>query len=82
MTLNIDHSIMVGTTSLPAGEYEVKADEDKTDLVITRGGKVVVDAQGKWIRLPKKADDDTVQYNANKLTEVDFEGNAEAFQVN
>ena len=82
MTLNVDHEITVGTTKLPAGEYEVKADEDKTDLTLTKDGKVVADAPGHWVKMAKKADDDQVQYSANRLVEVDFGGSAEAFQLN
>lgn len=81
MDLTVDHPIMVGTTKLDPGEYQVKADEDKSTVEIIRDGMTVATAPGHWERLAKKADYSEASYNTNALISIQFEGSQESFQV-
>jgi hypothetical protein len=82
MTLNLQTATMIGSTQVPAGEYVIQVDDGKTDLtVLGKGGKVVTEAHGDWVKLPQKAQDSEVQYDGGHLIQVQFAGQPEAFHI-
>jgi hypothetical protein len=80
-SLKTDKSEMIGTTQLTAGSYEIAADDAKKELNILENGKVMATVQGQWVKLPKKPQYSTVISDGSKITQVQFSGSDQAFQV-
>jgi hypothetical protein len=80
--LHLQQDTIVGKTQIPAGLYEIKANEDKPDLrIVAKDGRVVLDAPGQWVKLPAKAPDSEVTLDGNHLVQVEFRGQNEAFHI-
>jgi hypothetical protein len=80
-TLSTDKDTTIGNMQLKAGSYDLSADSDKKDLQIWESGKIMGTVQGEWVKLPKKPQYSTVISDGNKITEVQFSGSDQAFQV-
>src|ERR1700733_3019113 len=72
---------MFGATQLNAGSYELAADDSKKELNVLENGKVMATVQGQWVKLPKKPQYSTVVSDGDKITQVQFSGSDQAFQV-
>jgi hypothetical protein len=80
--LTLEKPTMIGNAQVPAGHYEIEANDSKTDImVLAKDGKVITDAQGQWIKLPTKAQDSEILYEGDHMTEVQFQGKPEAFKI-
>jgi hypothetical protein len=80
-TINPEKDTMIGSTQLKAGTYDLSADSAKKELQILVNGKVMATVQGDWVKLPAKPQFSTVVSDGNKITQVQFSGSDQAFQV-
>jgi hypothetical protein len=80
-TISPDKDTMIGSTQLKAGSYDLSADSGKKELQILENGKVMATVQGDWVKLPTKPQYSTVVSDGNKITQVQFSGSDQAFQV-
>jgi len=80
-SLTTDKNEMIGSTQLSAGSYELAADDSKKELDVLENGKVMATVQGQWVKLPKKPQYSTVVSDGDKITQVQFSGSDQAFQV-
>jgi hypothetical protein len=80
-TINPDKDTMIGGMQLKAGSYDLSADSAKMELQILEHGKVTATVQGQWVKLPAKPQYSTVVSDGNKITQVQFSGSDQAFQV-
>jgi hypothetical protein len=76
-----DGATTVAGTQLKAGDYELKVDDNASQLQVIQNGKVVAKAPIQWIQLPQKPADTSVLLDDNKIVEVDFGGNTQAVQI-
>jgi hypothetical protein len=72
--------IMIGSTQMKTGDYQLRADDSKADLMILQNGKVLVSVPGQWVKLSKKADFTAITNDGTKVTEIQFSGSDQAFQ--
>ena len=79
--LTADKDTNIGGTMLKPGAYELSADPAKKELQILVNGKVMATVQGEWVKLPSKPQYSTVVSDGNKVTQVQFSGTDQAFQV-
>lgn len=79
-SLPLDKSATIGSAELKAGDYQLTADDSKTELNILRNGKVVATVQGQWVKI-QKPQDSTVVSDGDKITQVQFGGSDQAFQL-
>jgi hypothetical protein len=80
-TINPEKDTTIGTAQLKAGSYDLMADPAKKELQILENGKVMATVQGAWVKLPQKPQYSTVISDGNKITQVQFSGSDQAFQV-
>jgi hypothetical protein len=80
-TISPEKDTTIGTTQLKAGSYDLSADSAKTELQIWEHGKVMATVQGTWVKLPNKPQYSTVISDGTKITQVQFSGSDQAFQV-
>ncbi len=80
-TITPEKDTMIGSTPLKAGTYDLSADSAKKELQILVNGKVMATVQGDWVKLPAKPQFSTVVSDGNKITQVQFSGSDQAFQV-
>jgi hypothetical protein len=80
-TINPEKDTMIGGTQLKAGSYDLSADPSKKELQVLVNGKVMATVQGQWVKLPAKPQYSTVVSDGNKITQVQFSGSDQAFQV-
>jgi hypothetical protein len=78
---SLDHSAVIGSTQLKPGAYELMANEGKKDLMVVQNGKIITDVPGSWVQLPKKAEYSEVVLNGDRITQIEFDGRAQAFQL-
>lgn len=78
-SLPLQKDATIGSAQLKAGEYELRADDSKTELNIMQKGKVVATVQGQWVKV-QKPQDSTVISDGDKITQVQFGGSEQAFQ--
>ena len=76
-----DRPAEIGSKQLKPGEYELKADEGKNELTVVQNGKVIADVPGRWVQLPKKAENSEVMLDADHIVQVEFDGRTQAFQL-
>jgi hypothetical protein len=70
-----------GTTQIKPGEYELKAEEGKSELQVLQKNKVIATVPIHWTTLPTKARSSEILTEGNKVTEVEFGGRTEAAQI-
>ena len=80
-SLSLDKNETIGSAQLKPGSYELAADDTKKELDILQNGKIIATVQGQWVKLPQKPQDSAVVSDGDKITEVQFSGNDEAFQL-
>ena len=80
-TINPQKDTMIGSTQLKAGSYDLSGDPAKKELQIWENGKVMATVQGDWVKLPQKPQYSTVVSDGNRITQVQFSGNDQAFEV-
>ena len=52
-SLPLQKDATIGSAQLKPGEYQLTADDAKTELHILRNGKVVATVQGQWVKIQK-----------------------------
>ena len=71
----------IGSTQLKPGSYDLSADDTKTELNISQNGKIIATVQGQWVKIPQKPRNSELDVDNNKVTQLRFRGNDQAFQV-
>ncbi len=79
---NPEQPITIGTTQIQPGQYQLKAEEGKSELQILQRNKVVATVPVHWTTLPAKAANSEILTDGNKVTEVEFGGRNQAVQIN
>ena len=75
-------SVTIGTTQIQPGDYQLRAEEGKSELQVIGKGKVVATIPCQWIQLPTKAQSSEIVTNGDKVTQVQFGGHTAAIQIN
>ena len=73
--------ITIGTTQVQPGEYELKAEEGKSELQVLKKNKVIATVPAHWTTLPSKPRNSGILTDGGKVTGVQFGGHTEAIQV-
>ena len=73
--------ITIGSTQIKPGQYELKAEEGKSELQVLQKNKVIATVPIQWTKLPTKARASEIVTDGSKVTEVEFGGSAEAAQI-
>jgi hypothetical protein len=73
--------ITIGTTQLKPGEYQLRAEEGKSELQVIQHNKVVATVPVHWKTLSAKSHDSQVVTDSGKVTEVQFGGRMEAAEI-
>ncbi|MGB8540541.1 MAG: hypothetical protein WCD49_02785 [Candidatus Acidiferrales bacterium] len=76
-----DGTTTIGGTQLKAGDYELKVDDNATQLQVKQDGKIVAHIPVQWIQLPNKVKITEVRLDNNQITEVQFGGETQAVQI-
>jgi hypothetical protein len=79
--LALDKNTTIGSAQLKPGSYELTADDTKKELNILQKGKIIATVQGEWVKIPQKAQSASVAIDHDKITEVQFSGSDQAFQL-
>jgi hypothetical protein len=78
-SLPLQKQATIGSAQLKPGEYQLTADDAKTELHVLQNGKVVATVQGQWIKI-QRPQDSTVLSDGDRITQVQFGGSDQAFQ--
>ena len=79
-TLVLSSNATIGSTQLKPASYELTADDTKMELNILQKGKIIATVQGQWVKIPQKAGASEVDFDGDKITQVQFSGIDQAFQ--
>jgi len=71
----------IGSMQVQPGQYELKAEEGKSELQVIAKNKVIATVPIQWTKLPTKARNSEIVTDGSKVTEVEFGGSAEAAQI-
>jgi len=71
----------IGSTQLKPGSYDLSADDTKMELNISQNGKIIATVQGQWVKIPQKPRNSELDVDNDKITQVRFRGNDQAFQL-
>ena len=71
----------IGSMQVQPGQYELKAEEGKSELQVIAKNKVIATVPIQWTKLPTKARTSEIITDGSKVTEVEFGGSAEAAQI-
>jgi hypothetical protein len=71
----------IGSMQIQPGQYELKAEEGKSELQVIAKNKVIATVPIQWTKLPTKARASEIVTDGSKVTEVEFEGRIEAAQI-
>jgi len=71
----------IGSMQVQPGQYELKAEEGKSELQVLQKNKVIATVPIQWTKLPTKARNSETITDGSKVTEVEFGGSAEAAQI-
>ena len=74
--------ITIGSTQIEPGQYELKAEEGKSELQVVHNGKVIATVPCHWTTLPTKPQGSEISTDGDKVTEVEFGGTTAAVQIN
>lgn len=74
--------ISIGTTQIQPGQYQLKAEEGKSELQVLQKNKVIATVPIHWTTLTAKPRSSEIQTDGTKVTGVEFEGKAQAIQIN
>ena len=75
-------AMTIGGTQIQPGQYELKAEEGKSELQVIAKGKVVATVPCQWSAVKDKAADSQVSTDGDKVTQVQFAGRTSAVQFN
>jgi hypothetical protein len=75
-------SITIGTTQIQPGQYQLKAEEGKSELQVIQKNKVIATVPVHWTTLPSKPGSSEILTDGTKVTAVEFGGRTEAVQIN
>jgi len=78
---DVSQTTTIGTMQVQPGQYQVKAEEGKTDFQVISKGKVVATIPCQWIQLPSKAENTQFVVDGDKVTQVKFSGRMAAIQI-
>jgi hypothetical protein len=76
-----DGTTTIAGTHLKAGDYQLKVEDNGTELQVVQGGKLVAHVPVQWVQLPNKAKTTEVMLDNNQITEVQFGGETQAVQI-
>jgi hypothetical protein len=76
-----DGTTTIAGTQLKAGDYQLKVEDNGTELQVMQGGKLVAHVPVQWVQLPNKAKTTEVMLDNNQITEVQFGGETQAVQI-
>ena len=79
-SLTVDKNKTIGSAQLKAGTYDLTADDAKKELNILQNGKAIATVQGQWVKIPQKAGAAEVDFDGDKISQVQFSGSDQAFQ--
>jgi len=71
----------IGSMQVQPGQYELKAEEGKSELQVLAKNKVIATVPIQWTKLPAKARTSEIVTDGSKVTEVEFDGRIEAAQI-
>jgi len=71
----------IGTTQVKPGQYELRAEEGKSELQLLQHNKVIATVPVHWTTLPTKPRDSQIATDSGKVTQVQFAGRTEAAQI-
>jgi hypothetical protein len=80
-TFSVHEAITIGQTQLKPGEYSLQAVDGQNELDILQRGKVIGKVACHWIQLPAKPRASEVLTDSGKVTQVNFEGDLQAVQI-
>ncbi len=80
-SLVLNKNTTIGSAQLKPGSYELTADDTKKELNILQKGKIIATVQGEWVKIPQNAQGSGVDSTNDKITQVRFSGNDQAFQL-
>ena len=80
-TLVLSSNATIGSTQLKPASYELTADDTKMELNILQKGKIIATVQGQWVKIPQKAASSSIASTGDKITQVQFSGSDQAFQL-
>ena len=78
---NPETPITIGNTQIKPGQYELKAEEGKSEIQVIQRSKVIATVPIQWTKLPTKAQSAEILTDGSKVTEVEFAGRNEAAQI-
>ena len=76
-----DGTTTIAGTHLKAGDYQLKVEDNGTELQVVQEGKLVAHVPVQWVQLPNKAKTTEVMLDNNQITEVQFGGETQAVQI-
>jgi hypothetical protein len=76
-----DGSTTIAGTQLKAGDYELKVEDNGTELQVIQEGKLVAHVPVQWVQLPNRAKTTEVMLDNDRITEVHFGGDTQAVQI-
>ena len=81
--LEVDHTLTIGNQQLPAGQYNLKANDGDNQLRIVRSdnGKTVATIPVQWIDLSQKARQSEVLMREDRIVQIDFDGKTKAVEI-
>ena len=71
----------IGTTQVKPGQYELRAEEGKSEVQVLQHNKVIATVPVHWTTLPAKSRDSQITTDGGKVTQVQFAGRNEAAQI-
>jgi hypothetical protein len=78
---SIRETTTIGQTQLAPGEYTLQAVDGQNEVDILQRGKVIGKAACHWIQLPAKSKSAEVLTDSGKVTQINFEGDVQAAQI-
>jgi hypothetical protein len=80
-TFSVHEATTIGQTQLKPGDYTLQAVNGQNEVDILQRGKVIGKASCHWIQLSAKAHASEVLTDSGKVTQVNFEGDLQAAQI-
>ncbi len=78
---SIHEATTIGQTQLKPGDYTLQAVDGQNEVNVLQHGKVIGKASCHWIQLPAKSQTSEVLTDSGKVTQVNFEGDLQAVQI-
>jgi hypothetical protein len=78
---SIHEPTTIGQTQLKPGDYTLQAVDGQNEVDILQRGKIIGKATCHWIQLPAKAQSAVVLTDSGKVTQINFEGDVQAAQI-